>query len=83
MPMPVYVTNLFGSPGLSLEDGLCSLVVFVCHGAGKGGHAQAITRVQTYVRVGYELLDDDIVLVANGNVDRRSALCVLGRHSSY
>ena len=69
---------LFGGAWLSLQDGLCSLVVLVRHGAGEGGHALAVTHGQTDVRVGDEQLDDDAVLVADGNVDGGPSLRVLG-----
>src|SRR4029434_7809296 len=70
-------THLLSSSRLSFEDGLGGLVVLVGHGAGEGRHALAVAQVEPDVRVRDEQLDDDGVLVADGHVDGRSALCVL------
>ena len=70
-------TPLLSSSRLSFEDGLGGLVVLVGHGAGEGRHALAVAQVEPDVRVRDEQLDDDGVLVADGHVDGRSALCVL------
>ena len=69
--------HLLCSARLSLEDGLGRLVVLVGHGAGERRHALPVAGVEADVRVGDQQLDDDAVLVANGNMDRRMALCIL------
>lgn len=69
--------NLFSGARLPLDDGLCCLVVLVRHGAGEGGHSLTVTDVEADVRVGNEELDDDAVLVADGNVDGCSAFSIL------
>lgn len=70
--------NLFSRAGFPLDDGLRRLVVLVRHGAGEGGHSLTVPDVETNVRVGNEQLYDDAVLVADGNVDGRSTLGILG-----
>lgn len=62
---------------LPLQDGFCRLIIFVRHGAGEGRHSLAVADVEANVRVGDEELDDDAVLIADGGVDRSSALCIL------
>lgn len=62
-------THLFGSARLSLEDGFGSLVVLVSHGTGKRRHALSVSNIQPDFRVGDEQLDDDALLVADGDVD--------------
>lgn len=69
--------NLLGGAGLPLDDGLGCLVVLVRHGAGEGRHSLAVTDVETDVRVGNEELNDDAVLVADGDVDGRPAFSIL------
>lgn len=70
---------LLSSTWLPLQDGFCRLIVFVRHGAGEGCHSLAVADVETNVRVGDEQLDDDAVLIADGSVDRGSALCILAK----
>lgn len=70
---------LLGSTWLPLQDGFCRLIVFVRHGTGEGCHSLAVADVETNVRVGDEELDDDAVLIADGSVDRGSALCILAK----
>lgn len=73
------VSYLLCGTWLPLQDGFCRLVVFVRHGTGEGCHSLAVADVQANVRVGDEELDDDAVLVADGGVDRSSALCILAK----
>lgn len=69
--------HLLGGARLPLDDGLRCLVVLVRHGAGEGGHSLAVPDVEANVRVRNEELYDDAVLVADGNVDGRSAFRIL------
>lgn len=67
-------THLFSSTGFSLENSFSGFVILVGHGTGKRCHALSVSNVQTDFRVGDEQLDDDAVLVANGDVDGSTAL---------
>lgn len=68
---------LFSSTWLPLEDGLCCLIVLVCHSTGKGGHSLAVTNIEANVWMRNKELYNDVVLAANGSMDGSSSLCIL------
>lgn len=67
-------TNLFSSARLSLKDCFSSFVVLVGHGTGERRHALSVSNIKPDFRVGDEQLDDDALLVADGDVDGRATL---------
>lgn len=68
---------LFSSTWLPFENSLCRLIVLVCHGTSERCHPLTVANVKTYVWMGNEELYNDVVLAANGSMDRSSALCIL------
>lgn len=67
-------THLFSSTRLSLEDGFGSLIVLMGHGTGKWCHALSVSNIQPDFWVGDEQLDDDALLVADGDMDGSTTL---------
>lgn len=47
------------------------------HGTGKWRHALSVSNIQPDFRVGDEQLDDDALLVADGDMDGSTTLCIL------
>lgn len=74
---------LLGSTGLPLQNSLSCLVILVRHCAGEGSHSLTISNVKTDVWMQNKELNNDIVLVANGGVDRSSALCILTEKKEF
>lgn len=72
---------LFGSTRLPLQDSLCCFIVLVSHRAGEGRHPLTVANAETNVGMRNEELYDDVVLVADGGMDRGPAFCILAERN--